>query len=189
MEKKQQFNIYLAPDLIRAVKHAAVDAGGSLSDFVAEALARQLHTHRVPSDEEALHPGEPTAAAAADAGPQLTLMPVVYVRQLDAVLPFYHALGFTFAAADRAGEWIELRLGSAILMLHRAEHPSSQAPRSIELSFVSAQPLEEVLTRLAAAGFPIDQPIIDESFGRYVQVQAPDGLLLQINEHDRTLYT
>ncbi len=185
MEKKQQFNIYLAPDLIRAVKHAAVDAGGSLSDFVAEALTRHVH-YQQGAYEEVPHPSEPSANHEIAS---LALMPVVYVRQFASVLPFYQALGFQFAAGDRAGEWVELRLGSAILMLHRSEHPSSEATRSIELSFVSAEPLEEVLARLAAAGFPSDQPILDESFGRYVTVHAPDGLVLQINEHDRTLYT
>jgi len=185
MEKKQQFNIYLSPDLIRAVKHAAVDVGGSLSDFVAEALARHVQYHHEAHDE-APHPSESSAETAIS---PLTLMPVVYIRQIASVLPFYHALGFQFVAGDRAGEWVELRLGSAILMLHRSEHPSSEAPRSIELSFVSAEPLEEVVARLAAAGFPIDHPIIDESFGRYVTVQAPDGLVLQINEHDRSLYS
>ena len=185
MDKKQQFNIYLSPDLIRAVKHAAVDVGGSLSDFVAEALARHVHNHE-GAPEEVPYSSETSAERAP---PPLALMPVVYVRQIAFVLPFYQALGFHFAAGDRAGEWVELRLGSAILMLHRSEHPSSEAPRSIELSFVSAEPLEEVLARLATAGFPTDQPIIDESFGRYVKVQAPDGLVLQINEHDRTLYT
>ena len=43
--KKQQFNIYLPPDLVRAVKHASVDAGQSLSKFVEDAL--QEHLKRV----------------------------------------------------------------------------------------------------------------------------------------------
>lgn len=49
-EKKQQFNIYLPPDMIRKVKHAAVDAGQSLSDFVEQALRERLE--RLESDKK-----------------------------------------------------------------------------------------------------------------------------------------
>jgi predicted transcriptional regulator len=56
---KQQFNIYLPAELVRRVKHAAVDADRSLSDFVAAALEAYLRepealaAHlREPEEEE-----------------------------------------------------------------------------------------------------------------------------------------
>ena len=42
--RKQQFNVYIEEDLVKRVKHAAVDTGQRLSEFVAEALLARLES-------------------------------------------------------------------------------------------------------------------------------------------------
>ena len=43
--------------------------------------------------------------------------------------------------------------------------------------------------RLRAADVTVTQPTTDEGFGRQLQVSAPDGLLIKINQLDPALYT
>lgn len=41
-QAKVQFNVYLPPDLVRRVKHAAIDADTSLSAFIEDVLTHHL---------------------------------------------------------------------------------------------------------------------------------------------------
>ena len=42
MAEKAQFNVYLPPELVRAVKHRCIDEGVSLSAFVERVLTEHL---------------------------------------------------------------------------------------------------------------------------------------------------
>ena len=59
---------------------------------------------------------------------------------------------------------------------------------AIELCILIEEKLEVVAARLDAAGYAHEQ-IVDENFGRSLRTTDPDGLPIQINEHDPTLYT
>ena len=53
MSNKKQFNLYLDEDLIKAIKHAAIEADMRLSDYVAEALAAHINIRKRVSDRMA----------------------------------------------------------------------------------------------------------------------------------------
>ncbi len=119
----------------------------------------------------------------------LTLQPMVHVTDMSAAVAFYEALGAQLVQGSRDGDWVLLRLGSAELSLLAHPPNPEQNEGVVELNFASDEPLDELETRLSAAGVTIAQPTTDEGFGRQLQLSTPDGLLVKINELDPELYT
>ena len=118
----------------------------------------------------------------------MKVMPIRYVADVAAAARFYSALGLAGGDGSRSGNWLELEPSGGALGLHVIRQSQGDDARHVELAFVAEEPLEKVAARLAEAGFPAG-PIIDENFGRSMLVRDPDGLTVQINEHDPELYT
>lgn len=115
----------------------------------------------------------------------MKLMPIRYSADVAASVLFYTALGLQVGPVSRPGAWAELAAGPSLLAIHQA---SGDAVGSCELAFEADESLENVRQRLTDAGFT-PEPIIDENYGRSMRVIDPDGSWVQINEHDRELYT
>ena len=170
MGAKQQFNVNLPPELVRRAKHQAIDDQLSLSDWVERVLGRHLE-RQTPME------------------PLVTLQPMIHVEDLKESLPFYEALGARILHGSRDGDFVMLQLGDSQFSL--LAHPANpdQAEGEVELNFEARGRLEEVAVALRRAGVAgVGEPV-DEGFGRQLQITAPGGLLIKINELEPELYT
>jgi catechol 2,3-dioxygenase-like lactoylglutathione lyase family enzyme len=118
----------------------------------------------------------------------MKVMPIRYVADMASSARFYAALGLVPGDSSRSGNWTELNAAGGALALHAAASSEQGIPGRVELSFETTEPLEVLAGRLTAAGFA-PEAILDENFGRSLRVTDPDGVLVQVNEHDRDLYT
>jgi predicted lactoylglutathione lyase len=120
----------------------------------------------------------------------MKLMPIVYITDMNRSIAFYESLGLKTSAKQRNDYWTELSLGDAILALHKDHDlPDPHKNQRLMLTLVTHDPLETLVERLQRAGIQPARAIADEAFGRSLLLHDPDGLPVQINQHDEELYT
>lgn len=117
----------------------------------------------------------------------MRVTPIRFVRNIELANKFYSALGLNENAAATSGTWADLHGKGGQLGLHIAQAGSNQSDAGgVALHFSTDEKLELTAERLRAAGYaPSD--IMDETFGRFITVNDPDGYLIQVNEMDEDL--
>lgn len=120
----------------------------------------------------------------------MRVRPIHFVPDVAEATRFYQALGLKPEVRSRSGHWIELTAAGGELGLHDAAIAADGEGREgMALNFVADEPLEAIEQRLRTAGFPPVGTIVVHVWGRALQVRAPDGTVVQIDERDRELYT
>ena len=107
---------------------------------------------------------------------------MAHVADMGAAVSFYEALGAMVLHGSRDGDWVLLRIGEAQIGLLAHPPNPEQGEGTVELNFEATEPLDQLEERLRGAGVTIAQPTTDEGFGRQLQLTAPDGLLVKIDE-------
>jgi len=167
---KQQFNVTLPPDLIRAAKHQAIDDQHSLSEWLEKVLTTHLSKGTSMNSQSAV-----------------TVQPMVHVEDMPASVAFYEALGATIVNGSRDGDFVLLAMGETQLSLLAHPVNPDQGEGDVELNFEAAN-LDALEETVSKAGVEVVSPVTDEGFGRQLQLRAPGGLLIKINELDPELY-
>lgn len=180
-ESKQQFNVYLTPQIVRQIKHRSVDEQISLSDLVEKVFTEYLAQDDKPSLSE-----QETQPAQAKTG--LSLQPMVHVDDMGKALDFYTKLGATVLNGSRDGGWAVLRFGDTELGLLAHPANSEQNEGKVELNFEYVGSLEDYEKQLRKKGVTIVRPTGDEGFGYQLQVEDANGMLIKINQIDPELY-
>lgn len=123
----------------------------------------------------------------AGTGEGLFLQPMVHVEQMGAAVGFCEALGATVLHGSRDGDFVMLRIGGAQLGLLAHPPNPEQHEGLVELNFETT----ERGSRAAAARERGRRHPIRYRRGvrGQLQVAAPGGLLVKINQLDPGLYT
>ncbi len=118
----------------------------------------------------------------------MRLVPIVYVTNMEKLLAFYEALSKNSTPKFERLTLLVNGLGTSSMALHIIEDLPKNRFAGLALSFACEEKLEKLVERLETNHIELHQNISDEAFGRSLQLKDPDGLIIQVNEHDPDLY-
>ena len=104
----------------------------------------------------------------------MILMPIVYVKDMDASLAFYESLGFEVETSSAV--WSRLRASDGGALALHGEVDGNAGHIELAMDADDLEPL--------AARDDVARGIADEAFGRSIVLRDPNGLAIQVNAHE-----
>lgn len=117
----------------------------------------------------------------------MKLVTIVYVTDMDRSLAWYRALLPGAELVSSSPFWSELSLGLAGSLALHATEATAQGSQ-LGLALTADRPLEAIRDAVRERDVLVVRDIQDEPFGRSFVIADPDGLPIQINEHDPQRY-
>jgi hypothetical protein len=111
----------------------------------------------------------------------ISTAPIRFTSNVDEMRRFLELLGFKAHIVSERPGWVEMRGDVSIINLHSANREESS------VGYDTDEPLENLQRRLHDAGFS-DARIIDEAYGRMLEVTDPRGESVWVNERMRDTY-
>ncbi len=112
-------------------------------------------------------------------GSVLSLVPIVYVTDMDRSVAFYEKIGCEIL--NFSPYWTEMRINGSKLALHIEDELPKQT--RVGISMATAAPLEDLISEFDEIANNLREDITKQPFGRSIIITDPDGLPIQINEH------
>jgi hypothetical protein len=112
----------------------------------------------------------------------ITSAPIRFTANVEAMRAFFELLGFkTHIVSERGTGWVSMRGDIGIMSLHAADREENA------VVFDTDEPLEDLKKRLHDGGFS-DAHIVDEAFGRMLEVTDPQGEKVEVFERMTDTY-
>ncbi|MBM7790885.1 VOC family protein [Tenggerimyces flavus] len=112
----------------------------------------------------------------------ITPAPIRFTANVAAMREFFELLGFKSHIISEVGpDWVSMRGDVGIMSLHAADYEKS------DVVFDTDEDMENLQKRLHDAGFS-DARIVDEAFGRRLDVSDPQGENVMIFERMKDTY-
>jgi len=109
------------------------------------------------------------------------LQTIVCTTDMESAVGWYSAV-LGSGPVYRSDVWTSFAAGDAYFALHRVEALPEES--RVELSLVAGERLEKIIDRLGAVNLPVERGIQEETFGRSFLLRDPEGLVIQVNEHE-----